>query len=45
MPTFKWRSYAAALRVLTRYSTIDGRDMASESIRPLLKVKSRSWMI
>lgn len=29
--------YAAALRVLTRYSTIDGRDMASESIRPRVK--------
>jgi putative DNA methylase len=29
--------YAAALRVLTRYSTIDGRDMAAESIRPRVK--------
>jgi adenine-specific DNA methylase len=26
--------YAAALRVLTSYSTIDGRDMAAEAIRP-----------
>jgi putative DNA methylase len=26
--------YAAALRVLTRYTTIDGRDMTSEAIRP-----------
>jgi putative DNA methylase len=26
--------YAAALRVLTQYSTIDGRDMAAEAIRP-----------
>ncbi len=29
--------YAAALRVLTKYSTIDGRDMATESIRPRVK--------
>jgi putative DNA methylase len=29
--------YAAALRVLTRYSAIDGRDMASEAIRPRVK--------
>ncbi len=29
--------YAAALRVLTRYSIIDGRDMASEAIRPRVK--------
>jgi putative DNA methylase len=29
--------YAAALRVLTRYATIDGRDMASEAIRPRVK--------
>jgi putative DNA methylase len=26
--------YAAALRVLTRYATIDGRDMTAEAIRP-----------
>jgi putative DNA methylase len=26
--------YAAALRILTRYAVIDGRDMASEAIRP-----------
>jgi putative DNA methylase len=29
--------YAAALRVLTRYTTIDGRDMAIEAIRPRVK--------
>jgi putative DNA methylase len=29
--------YAAALRVLTRYATIDGRDMATEAIRPRVK--------
>ncbi|NJM00353.1 MAG: DNA methylase, partial [Synechococcaceae cyanobacterium SM2_3_2] len=29
--------YAAALRVLTRYSIIDGRDMISESLRPRTK--------
>lgn len=29
--------YAAALRVLTRYSVIDGRDMAAEAIRPRVK--------
>ena len=29
--------YAAALRVLTRYSIIDGRDMTSEAIRPRVK--------
>lgn len=29
--------YAAALRVLTRYSIIDGQDMASEAIRPRVK--------
>jgi len=29
--------YAAALRVLTRYSSIDGRDMTTEAIRPRLK--------
>ena len=34
---FQMAGYAAALRVLTRYSTIDGRDMASESIRPRVK--------
>lgn len=32
--------YAAALRVLTRYSVIDGRDMATEAIRPRLKGES-----
>ena len=29
--------YAAALRALTRYARIDGRDMTSEAIRPRLK--------
>jgi putative DNA methylase len=29
--------YAAALRVLTRYAIIDGRDMATEAIRPRVK--------
>jgi putative DNA methylase len=29
--------YAAALRVLTRYGVIDGRDMAAEAIRPRTK--------
>jgi putative DNA methylase len=29
--------YAAALRVLTTYAVIDGRDMTSESIRPRVK--------
>lgn len=29
--------YAAALRVLTRYATIDGRDMTQEAIRPRIK--------
>ena len=29
--------YAAALRVLTRYAFIDGRDMAAEAIRPRVK--------
>jgi putative DNA methylase len=29
--------YAAALRVLTQYSIIDGKDMASEAIRPRVK--------
>jgi len=29
--------YAAALRVLTRYATIDGRDMTNEAIRPRVK--------
>jgi putative DNA methylase len=29
--------YAAALRVLTRYGVIDGRDMAAEAIRPRVK--------
>ncbi len=29
--------YAAALRVLTRYATIDGRDMTTEAIRPRIK--------
>ena len=30
-------SYAAALRVLTRYSVIDGRDMTAEASRPRVK--------
>jgi putative DNA methylase len=29
--------YAAALRVLTRYAVIDGRDMGAEAIRPRVK--------
>jgi len=29
--------YAAALRVLTRYAIIDGRDMATEALRPRVK--------
>ena len=29
--------YAAALRVLTKYSTIDGADMANEALRPRIK--------
>jgi len=29
--------YAAALRVLTRYAVIDGRDMTAEAIRPRVK--------
>jgi putative DNA methylase len=29
--------YAAALRVLTQYSTIDGKDMVAEAIRPRVK--------
>ncbi|HZW98765.1 MAG TPA: anti-phage-associated DUF1156 domain-containing protein [Trueperaceae bacterium] len=29
--------YAAALRVLTRYARIDGRDMAAEALRPRVK--------
>jgi putative DNA methylase len=29
--------YAAALRVLTRYAVIDGRDMTSEALRPRVK--------
>jgi putative DNA methylase len=29
--------YAAALRVLTRYATIDGRDMTAEAVRPRVK--------
>jgi putative DNA methylase len=29
--------YAAALRVLTRYSRIDGRDMATEAVRPRVR--------
>ena len=29
--------YAAALRVLTKYSTIDGIDMANEALRPRIK--------
>jgi putative DNA methylase len=31
--------YAAALRVLTRYATIDGRDMTIEAIRPRVKAE------
>jgi putative DNA methylase len=32
--------YAAALRVLTRYAVIDGRDMTTEAIRPRIKGKT-----
>ena len=32
--------YAAALRVLTRYAVIDGRDMTAEAIRPRIKGES-----
>ena len=32
--------YAAALRVLTRYAVIDGRDMALEAIRPRVKAET-----
>lgn len=32
--------YAAALRVLTRYALIDGRDMAAEAIRPRVKAET-----
>lgn len=32
--------YAAALRVLTRYTTIDGRNMPSEAMRPRVKGES-----
>lgn len=32
--------YAAALRVLTHYSIIDGRDMTTEAIRPRVKGKT-----
>lgn len=35
--------YAAALRVLTRYATIDGRDMTAEAIRP--RVKSETTFV
>jgi putative DNA methylase len=32
--------YAAALRVLTRYAIIDGKDMAAEALRPRIKGKT-----
>ncbi len=35
--------YAAALRVLTRYAVIDGRDMTAEAIRP--RVKSETTFV
>jgi putative DNA methylase len=35
--------YAAALRVLTRYAVIDGRDMTAEAIRP--RVKSEATFV
>jgi hypothetical protein len=35
--------YAAALRVLTRYTIIDGRDMTAEAIRPRVKGKLPLW--
>ena len=31
---FQMAGYAAALRVLTKYSSIDGKDMTSEALRP-----------
>ena len=34
---FQMAGYAAALRALTRYARIDGRDMTSEAIRPRVK--------
>ena len=35
--------YAAALRVLTRYAVIDGRDMATEALRPRSVARPPSW--
>jgi putative DNA methylase len=34
---FQMAGYAAALRVLTKYSGIDGKDMAAEALRPRAK--------
>jgi len=34
---FQMAGYAAALRVLTKYSGIDGKDMAAEALRPRTK--------
>jgi len=34
---FQMAGYAAALRVLTKYSGIDGKDMATEALRPRTK--------
>jgi putative DNA methylase len=34
---FQMAGYAAALRVLTKYSSIDGKDMATEALRPRTK--------
>jgi putative DNA methylase len=34
---FQMAGYAAALRVLTKYSGIDGKDMAAEAVRPRTK--------
>ena len=35
--------YAAALRVLTRYAIIDGRDMTAEAIRPRVQGETTLW--
>ena len=34
---FQMAGYAAALRVLTKYSSIDGKDMSTEALRPRTK--------
>ena len=35
--------YAAALRALTRYAIIDGRDMTVEALRPACAARFPSW--